>query len=65
MKREDRAKRARKEKVVDFDKLEAEMRRHYGWLLIQEAGFERRMRNRALRMSRARRKQIKRQGWVI
>jgi len=61
--RKKRRRREAKSETVDLDKLEDEMRRHYGLLLIREVDFERRMRNRAIKMFRRRRKQT--DNWVV
>lgn len=65
MKREDRAKRRKREakkKSIDLDKIEQEMRMHFAWLIIKETEHEKRMRDKALKLAHQRRKQI---GWVI
>ena len=58
----EKRKRDIKPKPIDFELFEREMRTHYGWLLIKDMEFEKKMRDKALRLERKRRKQI---GWVI
>lgn len=66
MMRDNQKKRRRREakrKKIDLDKVEQEMRAHYGWLIIKEAETEKKMYDKAIRMDRRRRKQTK--GLVI
>jgi hypothetical protein len=66
MKREDRAKirkREAKKEAMDLDKIERDMRMHFAWLIIKESEYEKKMRDKALRLDRKRRKQTR--GWVI
>ena len=58
----EKRKRDIKPKPIDFELFEREMRTQYGWLLIKDMEFEKKMRDKALRLERKRRKQI---GWVI
>jgi len=61
--RKKRRKREAKRKKIDLDKVEQEMRAHYGWLIIKEAETEKKMYDKAMRMDRKRRKQTR--GMVI
>jgi len=61
--RRKRRRREAKRKKIDLDKVEQELRAHYGWLLVTEAETEKKMYDKAMRMDRKRRKQTK--GLVI
>lgn len=56
-------KKKRKRELLEPDQLEEQLRLRYGYLAIREMEFERRLRNKAIRLSRKHKKQA--DSWVI
>lgn len=63
--KKEKAKRRRMDfmEPENFEAFEDKLRLRYGCLLIREMNDERKMRNKALRLSRRRKKQV--EGWVF